>query len=258
MDRLYLLTEEQFQQINRCLPPEDQGRGRPPKISNRDALEGVLHILRTGTPWRDLSAAYGHWHTIYMRWWRWIERGIWPTLLKMLKRLKGLSLRIVFADSTLVRAHHHAAGALRRYGNQSLGRSRGGLTTKIHVLCTSESDALEVRLTPGQAGDAPTGEVLIDTMDCRDGIAQAVMDKAYDSNTIRAQLNSKGIEPVIPPKANRVDFITYDHQSYQQRKQVERLINKLKQFRRVATRYEKLSSTFLAFVTLGFIVIMLR
>ena len=84
------------------------------------------------------------------------------------------------------------------------------------------------------------------------------MDKAYDTNAMRALLKSKGIEAVIPPKAHRVELIDYDKPSYRQRNKVERLFNKLKQFRRVATRYEKLKENFLAFVTLALIVIMLR
>jgi len=58
MERLYYLTDEQFEQINRLLPPADGRRGRPPKVKNREALEGILHVLRTGTPWRDLPKAY--------------------------------------------------------------------------------------------------------------------------------------------------------------------------------------------------------
>ena len=114
MDRLYYLTDEQFEQINRLLPPEGRGRGRPPTVRNREALEGILYILRTGTPWRDLPPAYGRWHTIYMRWQRWIERGVWWTLLMLLKRLKGVELKLVFVDSTVVRAHQHAAGAAKK------------------------------------------------------------------------------------------------------------------------------------------------
>lgn len=114
MDRLYYLTDEHFEQINRLLPPEDSGPGRPPIVRNREALEGILHILRTGTPWRDLPPAYGHWHTIYMRWQRWIERGVWGDILQLLKRLKGVELKIVFLDSTVVRAHQHAAGAAKK------------------------------------------------------------------------------------------------------------------------------------------------
>jgi transposase len=111
MNRLYYLTEEQFAPINRLLPPEESGRGRPPTVSNRDAWEGILPILRTGTPWRDLPQAYGAWHTIYMRWQRWVERGVWWQILMMLKRLKRIDLQLVFLDSTVVRAHQHAAGA---------------------------------------------------------------------------------------------------------------------------------------------------
>jgi putative transposase len=102
------------------------------------------------------------------------------------------------------------------------------------------------------------GEEMIDALDPREGIAQAAMDKAYDSNAMRAKLAAKGIEPVIPPKANRFDVIFYDKEQYKQRNKVERLFNKLKQFRRVATRYEKLTATFLGFVILALIVIMLR
>lgn len=117
---------------------------------------------------------------------------------------------------------------------------------------------MDIRITAGQAGDAPVGEEMIDVLDTREGIRQAAMDKAYDSNAIRAKLAAKGIDPVIPPKANRLEIIFYDKEQYKQRNKVERLFNKLKQFRRVATRYEKLKATFLAFVTLALIIIMLR
>jgi transposase len=102
------------------------------------------------------------------------------------------------------------------------------------------------------------GEEMIDVLETREGIRQAAMDKAYDSNAIRTKLTAKGIAPVIPPKANRLEIIVYDKEQYKQRNKVERLFNKLKQFRRVATRYEKLKATFRAFVTLALIIIMLR
>jgi transposase len=128
----------------------------------------------------------------------------------------------------------------------------------MHALCGSESEAVDLRITAGQAGDAPVGEELIDAIDTREGIAQAAMDKAYDSNAIRAKLVAKGIDPVIPPKANRLEILVYDKAQYKQRNKVERLFNKMKQCRRIATRYEKLKATFLGFVILALIVIMLR
>ena len=132
------------------------------------------------------------------------------------------------------------------------------MTTTIHALCAAEADTVAIRLTAGQAGDAPVGAASSAAIDPRDGIEPAAMDKAYDSHAIRAQRDAKGITPVIPPKSNRLDSSVYAKESYQQRHQVERLFNKIKQFRRVATRYEKLKANFLAFVIVALIVIMLR
>jgi transposase len=128
----------------------------------------------------------------------------------------------------------------------------------MHALRGSESEAIDLRITAGQAGDAPVGEELIDALNPCEGIAQAAMDKAYDSNAIRAKLAAKGLTPVMPPKANRLESIVSDQEQYKQRNKVERLCNKLKQFRRVATRYEKLTATVFGFVILALIVIMLR
>ena len=71
LDRLDYLTDEQVEQSTRLLPPEHGGRGRPPTVKHREALEGILPSLRTGTPWRAVPTAYGRWHPIYRRWPRW-------------------------------------------------------------------------------------------------------------------------------------------------------------------------------------------
>jgi putative transposase len=78
----------------------------------------------------------------------------------------------------------------------------------------------------------------------------AVMDKAYDSDAIRQVLHERGVEAVIPSKTNRIEEIPYDKEQYKCRQKVERFFNKLKHFRRIATRYDKLSRTFLAFIHL--------
>ena len=81
-------------------------------------------------------------------------------------------------------------------------------------------------------------------------LTHGMMDKGYDSQPIRAQLLAQDIVPVIPPRSNRTEPIAYDHDLYKLREQVERFFNHLKQFHRIATRYDKLSRTFLAFVHL--------
>ena len=82
------------------------------------------------------------------------------------------------------------------------------------------------------------------------GLEHGVMDKGYDSNAIRAQLKEQHIIPVIPPKKSRKEQIAYDKALYKLREKVERFFNRLKQFRRIATRYDKLGNTYLAFIHL--------
>jgi transposase len=89
-------------------------------------------------------------------------------------------------------------------------------------------------------------------------VGAAAADRSYDSDAIRADLNERGIEPVIPPRACRTEAIRYDKKEYRQRNQVERLFKRLKQFRRVATRYDKLHETFLAFIHLTDALVMIR
>ena len=151
-------------------------------------------------------------------------------------------------------------GAQKKGGQeaQALGRSRGGFTTKVHAAAADERTALAVVLTPGQAGDAPTYPDLIEAVPTECPVDAAGADKAYDSDTIRADLKEREIEPVIPSSANRKEAIPYDQKKYRQRNRVERLFSKLKQFRRVATRYDKLDLSFLAFIHLTAALIMIR
>ena len=141
---------------------------------------------------------------------------------------------------------------------QALGRSRGGLSTKLHAACTDERTGVSFVLTGGQRNDAVGFESVWEGVPALPGLGAVVMDKAYDSNAIRQFLAVQGIEAVIAPKANRIGSIHHDAQKYQLREKVERFFNKLKQFRRIATRDDKLSRTFLAFIHIVSAWIMLR
>jgi transposase len=125
-------------------------------------------------------------------------------------------------------------------------------------VAADERTALAVVLTPGQTGDAPTYPELIAAVPEECPVDAAAADKGYDSDAIRADLKERGIEPVIPSLACRNQAIPYDKKTYRQRNRVERLFNKLKQFRRVATRYDKLDLSFLAFIHLTAALIMIR
>lgn len=113
-------------------------------------------------------------------------------------------------------------------------------------------------LTPGQQHDATVLSEVLAAVPEVCPVQAAVMDKAYDSDEIRADLREQEIKPVIPTRSNRVKQIRHDKKLYRQRNCVERLVGKLKQFRAIATRYDKLACTFLAAIHLVAAFVMAR
>ncbi len=84
--------------------------GRPPKVSDYQVFNAILYVLRTGIPWRDLPRCYGYWHTVYLRFKRASDRGVWWKVLIALQQHKKLTLHVVLADSTTVKVHRHGGG----------------------------------------------------------------------------------------------------------------------------------------------------
>ena len=144
--------------------------------------------------------------------------------------------------------------AREKNGAQAIGRSRGGLTTKIHALVDALGNPVELMLTPGQAHDLACAEPLIDSVDP----GALLADKAYDADPLIYTLTQRKITPVIPPKANRKIQRACDYALYCERNLVERFFNKLKHFRAIATRYDKLARNFLAGVQLASAMILLN
>ena len=129
-----------------------------------------------------------------------------------------------------------------------MGRSRGGLTTKIHALVDAEGRPIRLSLTPGQAGDAPAA---IDLMaDLAPG-ATLLADRAYDTNAIRALAAERGAWANIPPRVIRKDSFSFSAWVYRQRNLVERFFNRIKQFRGLATRYDRKPENYLAALKLA-------
>ena len=129
-----------------------------------------------------------------------------------------------------------------------MGRSRGGLTTKIHALVDAEGRPIRLMLTPGQAGDAPAGQALI--ADLRPG-ATLIADRAYDTDAIRAHAADRGAWANIPPRSIRKEAFSFSGWVYRQRNLVERFFNRLKHFRGLATRYDRSPENFLAAIKLA-------
>jgi transposase len=128
-----------------------------------------------------------------------------------------------------------------------MGRSRGGLSTKIHALVDAEGRPIRMALTPGQAHDGTAAEELL--ADLKPGTT-LLADKAYDSNAIRQQAQEQDVWANIPPRSNRKGTFVFSAFLYRYRNLVERFFNKLKQYRGIATRYDKTPENFLAAITL--------
>ena len=248
-----LLTDAAWAEIAPILATIKSRAGSPPVLSDRMFIEAVLYLARTGTPWRDLPEAFGRWDAVYNRFRRWERRGFWRQLWERVQAEGCPLTRQLFIDATIVRAHQHAAGALKKNGGQAaqaLGRSRGGLSTNIHAGCRDERPGVALVLTAGHCHESPVFETVFAQVPPEHALTHAIMDKGYDSNGIREHLIAHDIVPVIPPKSNRRAPLDYDKALYKLREKVERFFNNLKQFRRIATRYEKLSQTFLALIHL--------
>jgi transposase len=140
----------------------------------------------------------------------------------------------------------------RRQGGQdgqALGRSRGGFSTKLHLRCDARGLPLALVLTPGEAHETRAFADLVE--DLAAGTRCLLGDMGYDADWVREELLVRGILPVIPPNPVRKEPAPLDRELYRLRNRVERLVGRLKQFRAVATRYDKTAESFLAFVQLA-------
>lgn len=110
-----IITDEIWSKLEAAVKEsKHSAAGAPAEMKDREFLEAVLHLLRTGSPWRDLPAELGYWHAVYMRFRRWEARGVWPRLWQHLQAEPFAGARDLFVDSTTVRAHPHAAGAPKK------------------------------------------------------------------------------------------------------------------------------------------------
>ena len=141
----------------------------------------------------------------------------------------------------------------KKRGKQAIGRSRRGLTTKIHMVTASDRSAVSFSLSGGAKHDSPEGMKLrFFTPACRIG-QSLLMDRAYEGDKMRAAAKKLGYNPVVPPKKNRIDPWEYDRILYKRRSEVERFFRRIKRFRRVFTRYDKLDIVFAGFILFAMI-----
>lgn len=218
-------------------------------------MEAILWVLRTGVGWRDLPAAFGPWQSVYSCFRTWTRNGLWAAVQTALSTA-ARDDEYLLIDSTAMRVHAHGAGPAGGQLAQAMGRSKASLSTKIHLACDALGYPLGFILTGANVSDFDQAKPLLRSY-LRPG-AQVIMDKGYDSDAIRAYVNQLGGVAVIAIHPRRTVQPPFDEHLYRERHRIENLFARLKAFRRIATRYEKLHSTFAAMVSLACILVWLK
>jgi transposase len=208
-----------------------------PRVNDRRVLNGIFWILLSGAPWRDLPDIFGPYTTCYNRFVRWRGAGAWATIMNALADAHDAAVQMI--DTSIVRVYQHGS-CIKRNGRQTMGRSRGGLTSKIHALVGYNGLPVRLALTPGEAHDNRLARKLLSRL--KPG-SMLLADRGYDADWIRELAMKKGAWANIPPKSNRSEPICFSPYLYRARNRVERFFNRIKQCRRVTTRYDTLAPT---------------
>ena len=186
----YELTEYEWAAIRPMLPSKARG---VPRVDDRRVLNGICWVLRSGAPWRDLPECYGPCTTCYNRFVRWRRAGVWDRIMDSLAAPHDAAVQMI--DTSIVRVHQHAA-CIARNRSQSVGRSRGGLTSKIHAVVDTNGLPVRLGLTAGEAHDNCLALKLLSRL--RSG-SMLLADRGYDADWIRAFATKGVLGPTFRP-----------------------------------------------------------
>lgn len=173
----YELADYEWTAIKPMLPNKPRG---VPRVNDRRVLNGIFWVLRSGAPWRDLPDHFGPYTTCYNRFVRWRRAGVWGRIIDALAVAHDAAVQMI--DTSIVRVHQHGA-CITRNKRQSMGRSRGGLTSKIHAVVDSNSLPVRLALSPGEAHDVRLAGKLLSRL--KSG-SMLLADRGYDADWIRA------------------------------------------------------------------------
>nr|WP_197463143.1 IS5 family transposase [Gluconobacter thailandicus] len=225
----------------------------PPKNLGR-TISAIFWRHQNGAKWRAIPSEFGPWWIAAQLFIRWSKLAVWQRLFEKVKG-RDQALGMVFLDGTTIRAHHKAAGAAKKGGTgerqkdrEALGRSRGGPGTKVCVAADGHGRALSFTLSPGQTHELPSAYALLDDLPYPP--TYVVCDRGYASHKFREDLWNRGSYPVIPPRKNDPE-VACPKWAYRHRHLVENLWARLKEWRAVATRYEKTAASFLSVILLA-------
>ena len=249
----FKLTDNQWNQVKHYFPVNLAGR--TPKYTNREILDCIIYILKVGCQWRTLTQLCKiPWQTIYYRFNLWKQQNIYEQIFQKLA-FKIANKRNLSMDSTSIKVHQSSNG-YKTHEEKSIGRSVGGLTTKLHTIVDSNGIPLTYLLSPGNTNDSYLAIDLLSTLNIKD--SNILADKAYTSKYIRYYIEFYKATYTIPPKSNTKNKWSFNKETYKLRHKVECFFQRIKWFRRIATRYDKLDQTFISFVYIASMILILK
>ncbi len=241
------LTKAQWNKI-KFIFEKQKKKGRP-TLNPLNVFKAILWILKSGARWRDLPTHFGNWNSVYHTFRRWSKQGIFEKILQIVNK-SGENTRLIEIDSTFCKVHQSACSNLK---NQAIGVSRGGKTTKIHALVNEHFQLLNITLTAGNVNDSECAIELLQAVQIEG--KKVLADRAYSSSKIRDYIEKNGAKVCIPDKINFKIPHKIDSELYKQRNIIERFFQRIKNYRHIAFRFDKLSVCFLNFVLLAAAVI---
>ena len=214
--------------------PKSYGR---PRVDDQRVLSGIIFVNRNGLRWRDAPKDYGPAKTLYNRWKRWGEAGVF---VRMMEGLAAGSAdpRTDMIDATCLKAHRTASSLAVKKGvlDACLVRTKGGMNTKLHAVTDADGHPLSFFLTAGPVSDYAGAAALLDELPKAQWL---VGDRGYDADWFRDALEAKGIKPCILGRKSRNAPVRHDKRHYRRRNRIEIMFGRLKDWRRVATRYDR-------------------
>jgi len=216
------------------------------KSNLRNTVEGMLYRMRVGCPWRDLPKEFGCWNSVFQKFNRWSLKGKLMLIFKALVQEPDLEWE--FIDGSIVKAHQHSAGAASKE-NQAIGKSKGGNTTKIHMAVDAYGLPIDFEITGGEVHDCKIAPEFIAKLPKADF---TIADKGYDSEEVREVIRNKFSTPVIPRKSNsKTGNADIDWCLYKYRHLVENLFARIKHYRGLSTRFDKLKRNYVSVVAMA-------
>ncbi|WP_150122127.1 IS5 family transposase, partial [Sulfitobacter sp. HI0129] len=245
MSDLFWLTDAQMARLEPFFP---KSHGKP-RVDDRRVLSGIIFINRNGLRWRDAPKEYGPHKTLYNRWKRWSDKGIFARMMAGLAESHE-EKKTVMIDATHLKAHRTATSLAGQKGGRGrlIGRTKGGMNTKLHAICDSQGRPLNLFVTAGQVSDYVGARALVSRLPRVDWL---LGDRGYDADWFREALKDKGIRACIPGRKQRKKPVKYDKRRYKRRNRIEIMFGRLKDWRRVATRYDRCPKVFLSAIALA-------